>query len=136
MHVPLHNAGADWRCEAFPCRTRDHLLVKRRDQEEWDRLLAPLQDQGETGVLQKLNDERTTRTERLVRALEGADAPAHIIQKARDGGYNDFRSTQANPHWQNLTGHARTLGLWDIARRAQAGEFDAPLTVHQRSGQS
>jgi hypothetical protein len=71
-------------------------------------------------------DELATRAERLARALEDEGAPTYIIDNARNGVYDDFRSTQVNPYGQDLISHARKLELWDIARRAQAGEFDAP----------
>jgi hypothetical protein len=58
------------------------------------------------------------------RTQEELNAPTSMIEKARMGGYDEFRSTRANPHPRNLTAYAKANGRLDIAERAQAGEFD------------
>ncbi len=127
---PLHNRGADGRCQAcgevFPCRTTDRELVQRHNQDESDRLLGALRDLGQTEVVPSLTTSWPQHRKRLVRALGDAAARPYMIQSASGGRYDGFRSTQVPRHEENLISHAERLGLWDIARRARAGEFDAP----------
>jgi hypothetical protein len=63
-------------------------------------------------------------TERLARALEAAGAPQDMINRARGGFYDDFKSDLATPIVQ-LVQDARKAGLEGIAQRAIHGEFDA-----------
>lgn len=62
-------------------------------------------------------------TERLALALEQAGAPPYMVQRAREGYYDDYRSPLAGPIMQ-LVADAKTERLWDIATRAANGEFD------------
>jgi hypothetical protein len=98
----------------------------QRDQHEVDRLRTNAIDQFENADVPP-EPGVGTRAERLARELRAAGAPSYMIWNARRGVYDRFRSTQVNPHGQNLISDATKLGLWDIAVRAQAGEFDAPL---------
>ena len=61
--------------------------------------------------------------ERLVKALEEAKAPRQMIQKAKEGYYEDFSSPVAFPITQ-LVEDAKATALHDIASRAMQGEFD------------
>ncbi len=112
--------------EVFPCRTADRELVSQRDHNESDRLLGPLRDTCPTDVLPNPPTRWPQHRRHLVRALEEAAAWSYTIQSASGGRYDGFRSTQVNRHEENLISHAEKLGLLDIARRARAGEFDAP----------
>jgi hypothetical protein len=66
----------------------------------------------------------TPTTERLALALEAAGAPAEMIQRARAGYYDDFKSPLAMPETQ-LLADARAAGLETIAQGVLAGEWDA-----------
>ena len=68
--------------------------------------------------------ESLPRSERIARRLAELDMPAWMIDKARLGEYDEFRSTRANPHHRNLIAHAMRCERPDVARLAQAGEFD------------
>jgi hypothetical protein len=61
--------------------------------------------------------------DRLAAALVEAGAPRAMVDKARRGYYDDYRSELAMPISQLVT-DARRKGLDDIARRAAEGEFD------------
>jgi len=63
-------------------------------------------------------------TERLALALIKAGAPPLMIERARAGQYDDYKSPLAMPLTQ-LVMDARAAGLEDIAQRTIAGEFDA-----------
>jgi hypothetical protein len=63
-------------------------------------------------------------TERLARALEEAGAPTAMIERARQGYYDDFKSPLAMPEMQLLT-DARAAGLESIAEGVLRGEWDA-----------
>jgi hypothetical protein len=63
-------------------------------------------------------------TERLALALEEAGAPAHLIEDARKGTYDDFKSPLAMPI-TTLVDVCHRFGLDAIAVRAKAGEFDS-----------
>jgi hypothetical protein len=63
-------------------------------------------------------------TEKLARALEEAGAPLAMIEKARIGYYDDFKSPLAMPETQLLT-DARKHGLDDIAQGVLEGRWDA-----------
>jgi hypothetical protein len=63
-------------------------------------------------------------TERLARALTEAGAPAEMIERARAGYYDDFKSPLAMPEMQ-LRADALELGLTDIAEGVVNGEWDA-----------
>lgn len=69
-----------------------------------------------------MSEEPTT--ERLAVALVQAGAPVAMIERARAGFYDDYKSELAMPISQLIV-DARKLGLTDIARRAINGEFDA-----------
>jgi hypothetical protein len=56
--------------------------------------------------------------------LEAASAPQAMINQARKGYYDDFKSDLATPIVQ-LVQDARKAGLEGIAERAMNGEFDA-----------
>jgi hypothetical protein len=62
-------------------------------------------------------------TEKLAKALEEAKAPPAMIQKAREGYYDDYKSPLGGPIGQ-LVMDARAAGLADIERRAKDGEFN------------
>ena len=63
-------------------------------------------------------------TERLAKALAAAGAPFDMIQKAKDGYYDDYKSSIAMPEVQLLT-DARALGLDTIGQGVLNGEWDA-----------
>jgi hypothetical protein len=63
-------------------------------------------------------------TERLAQDLEAAGAPADMIDKARQGYYDDFKSPLAMPEMQLLT-DARAAGLESIAQGVIEGKWDA-----------
>jgi hypothetical protein len=66
--------------------------------------------------------------ERLARALEALNDPnlAGMIEKARAGYYDDFKSPLALPEIQ-LVQDLIALGRRDFAQRVVDGEFDATL---------
>jgi hypothetical protein len=63
-------------------------------------------------------------TERLAQALEVANAPTWMIQKAREGYYDDYKSPLAFPEMQ-LHHDAHVAGLEIIKAAVEAGAFDA-----------
>ena len=63
-------------------------------------------------------------TEKLARALEEASAPSSMVQRARAGLYDDYKSELAMPIMQ-LVEDCRKHNLSRIAKRAKDGEFDA-----------
>ena len=63
-------------------------------------------------------------TERLAQALEQSGAPASMIEAARAGYYDDFKSPLAMPEMQ-LLHDARAAGLESIAQGVMRGEWDA-----------
>lgn len=62
--------------------------------------------------------------DRLVAALRGANAPEAMIERAARGAYSDYESEYTFPELALLR-DAMKHNLPDIARRAEAGEFDA-----------
>jgi hypothetical protein len=62
-------------------------------------------------------------TERLATALEAAGAPPGMVDRARAGYYDDFKSELATPCIQ-LVADLRAAGLDELAARAIDGEFD------------
>lgn len=62
--------------------------------------------------------------ERLARALTEAGAPAAMIERARAGYYDDYRSPLALPQLQ-LRNDALALGLHAVAEGVVNGEWDA-----------
>jgi hypothetical protein len=66
----------------------------------------------------------TPTSERLAVELVKAGAPPAMIERARAGYYDDYKSELAMPITQ-LVVDARAAGLPIIAERASAGEFDA-----------
>jgi hypothetical protein len=71
-----------------------------------------------------MTEERIPTTEKLAHALQEAGAPPQMIQRARTGYYDDYKSKHATPITL-LASDARFNKLPDIAKRAEAGEFDA-----------
>lgn len=63
-------------------------------------------------------------TERLAQDLEAAGAPADMIQRARNGYYDDFKSPIAAPE-AALLADARKAGLDSIAQGVMEGRWDA-----------
>ena len=63
-------------------------------------------------------------TERLAEALEADGAPDEMIERARTGYYDDFKSRLAMPIMQ-LVADCRHEGLHAIAKFAMEGEFDS-----------
>lgn len=64
--------------------------------------------------------------ERLARELEKAGAPARIVEKAREGWYDDFESPFSFPTHalvQELRA-TRMTGMIEFAKRVKGGEFD------------
>lgn len=62
-------------------------------------------------------------TERLAAALEAAAAPLEMIERAREGYYDDYKSPLATPCVQ-LVNDLHELGLAELRDRAINGEFD------------
>jgi hypothetical protein len=62
-------------------------------------------------------------TERLAAALEAAAAPTEMIERARAGYYDDYKSDLPFPCVQ-LVNDLREVGLTELAQRTIAGEFD------------
>jgi hypothetical protein len=79
--------------------------------------------------------ERQPTTERLAKALEEAGAPADMVEKARAGLYDDYKSDLGTPLIA-LVNDAARAGLQDIYRRAREGEFDAEPWEAKAWGQS
>jgi hypothetical protein len=63
-------------------------------------------------------------TERLAQDLEEAGAPAEMIERARAGYYDDYKSDLAMPEVQLLQ-DARRAGLTSIAEGVLEGRWDA-----------
>lgn len=70
-----------------------------------------------------VDNRQIPTTERLALALEQAGAPPYMIERARNGYYDDYTSPLAGPIMQ-LVADARAEGLSRIAERAADGEFD------------
>ena len=71
----------------------------------------------------KIKEVRMDAKEKLIKALEQANAPTEMIKKAQVGHYGDFTSPIAMPITQ-LVIDATANRLMDIAKRAKDGEFD------------
>lgn len=65
----------------------------------------------------------TPTTERLAAALEEERAPKWMVDAARVGRYDDYKSELAFPIMQ-LVRDSRFYNLTRIVRRAKDGEFD------------
>ena len=63
-------------------------------------------------------------SEALAVALEEANAPAAMIQRAREDYYHDYKSPLAMPEMQ-LLADARAHGLTTIAEGVMEGRWDA-----------
>jgi|SRR5579859_8125195 len=74
---------------------------------------------------QKQGEQRTPTTERLAAVLQEANAPRLMIERAKAGYYDDFKSDLEQPIVA-LVADCNKYGLFDIANRAIDGEFDAP----------
>lgn len=62
-------------------------------------------------------------SEKLAEALTHASAPSPMVQRAREGYYDDYRSPLPDPI-RTLVNDARKYHLNNIALRAINGEFD------------
>ena len=71
-----------------------------------------------------MSDDVIPTTERLALALEAAGAPIAMIERARAGYYNDYKSPLAMPETQ-LLADARAAGLETIAQGVFEGRWDA-----------
>lgn len=67
---------------------------------------------------------RESTTEKLARALILSNAPQEMIERARSGYYDDYKSPLGTP-LVALVNDARRYHLTSIALRAMKGEFDA-----------
>jgi hypothetical protein len=65
-------------------------------------------------------------TERLARDLTAAGAPLDMIERAREGYYDDFKSPLALPELQ-LYKDALAVGLAEIAAGVVEGRWDATI---------
>ena len=72
----------------------------------------------------KQAEKRQPTTEKLAQALITASAPQEMIERARSGYYDDYKSDLGN-NIMALVEDARKHNLADIAKRAIDGEFDA-----------
>jgi hypothetical protein len=63
-------------------------------------------------------------TERLATALLQAGAPPWMIENAKNGLYDDFKSEIAIPTVL-LVAHLKRLGMQEFAQRVVDGEFDS-----------
>jgi hypothetical protein len=63
-------------------------------------------------------------TERLARDLEEAGAPEEMVQRARDGYYDDFKSPLAMPEVQ-LMADAQAANLPSIVDGVRDGRWDS-----------
>lgn len=84
-----------------------------------------------------MSDETLSTKERLAQAIEARRAKAieakegnghglavqRMIQRAREGYYDDYESPLATP-MINLVNDLRAVGFGDLAERAIDGEFD------------
>lgn len=68
--------------------------------------------------------KRQLTTEKLAQALIAAKAPQEMVERARNGYYDDYKSDIGN-NIMALVEDARKHNLVDIAMRAIDGEFDA-----------
>lgn len=66
----------------------------------------------------------TPSTDKLVSALQQAQAPTDLINDAKAQQFHDFLSPSALP-MSNLVNRLTGANLLDLARMAMAGEFDA-----------
>lgn len=62
-------------------------------------------------------------TEKLYRALEKADAPQVMLNRAKNGAYDDYLSESATPIFDLIT-DCKIFNLPLIAQRARDGDFD------------
>ncbi len=68
--------------------------------------------------------QRIPTTEKLATALEQANAPLWLIQNARKGLYDDYKSENPTPIVA-LVNDCKSCNLESIIDRAIMGEFDA-----------
>jgi len=71
-----------------------------------------------------MSSDKIPTTERLAKAMEENNCPEWMIQKARDGYYDDYKSSIATPCVQ-LVNDLRDAHKDVLAIRAMKGEFDA-----------
>lgn len=62
--------------------------------------------------------------EKLAAALTDANAPSHMVKAALRGAYDDVLSNSPTPI-MDLVRDCKRYRLFDLAKRAIAGEFDA-----------
>jgi hypothetical protein len=67
--------------------------------------------------------EATPTSDRLADALQASGVPADMVTRARDGYYDDYKSTLAAPIVQ-LVVDLEALGRRNLADRARRGEWD------------
>lgn len=70
-----------------------------------------------------MSEEIIPTSEKLAQALEAANAPREMIEKARAKYYDDYLSPLTD-NMRQLVADARKHGLKDIADRAIDGDFD------------
>lgn len=63
-------------------------------------------------------------SEKLAKAMEEESCSPEMINKAREGYYDDFKSPLATPCIQ-LVNDLKAIGKEALMRRAMYGEFDA-----------
>jgi hypothetical protein len=73
---------------------------------------------------QQKQPEHTPTSEKLAKALEEAGAPAEMIQRARQGAYDDYKSHRAD-NINALIADAGKHQLPTIVQQAIDGAFDA-----------
>lgn len=73
-----------------------------------------------------MTEERVSAIDKLVKALEEAGAPAEMLERARSGYYDEYKSELSAPILK-LAQDAQLHGLKEIATRAIRGEFDSSL---------
>lgn len=73
-----------------------------------------------------MTEEQIPTTEKLAKAMEEAGCPAGMISKARQGYYDDYKSTIATPCMQ-LVADLSSAGKESLRQRAMNGEFDAQI---------
>lgn len=71
-----------------------------------------------------MSEERIPTTEKLAKAMESHSCPPEMIKKAREGYYDDYKSSIATPCIQ-LVSDLVDAGKYVLAEKAKQGEFDA-----------
>lgn len=68
--------------------------------------------------------EKEPTSEKLSRAMQEHNCPNWMIQRAKEGYYDDYKSPIATPCFQ-LVQDLSKIGAHTLAHRAKNGEFDA-----------